>query len=58
MKKLIFIVVTLFIFSCNKKNLTKDVKSLLDDSPIESLAMLKISKDGKINFFNKGFINS
>ena len=58
MKKLIFIVVTLFIFSCNKKNLTKDVKSLLDDSPIESVAMLKISKDGKINFFNKGFINS
>ena len=58
MKKLIFIVVTLSIFSCNKKNLTKDVNSLLDDSPIESVAMLKISKDGKIIFFNKGFINS
>ena len=58
MKKLIFIVVTLFIFSCNKKNLTKDVNSLLDDSPIESVAMIKISKVGKINFFSKGFINS
>ena len=58
MKKLIFIVVTLFIFSCNKKNLTKDVNSLLDDSSIESVAMIKISKVGKINFFSKGFINS
>ena len=58
MKKLIFIVITLFIFSCNKKNLTKDVNSLLDDSPIESVAMIKISKVGKINFFSKGFINS
>ena len=58
MKKLIFIVVTLFIFSCNKKNLKKDVNSLLDDSPIESVAMIKISKVGKINFFSKGFINS